>query len=331
MEYRVLSGLTATLLGAYMQSPQLCLAEAIENQSFNQSLDLLCQVNEFSIADSSTIPTPYPAEGPLEQTASLEPWALSSAGQISTFSHIRAGHQAITVYIRSIPILTFIGTEQSEPVQPNPSPSNSLTITDTALIDRVKATATQLEAFRLSNSSASQIAVRWDAHQEDFVISLAEQDLVTIDETTILPNTLQDPALDALQITNRLRYLLGDAPPLETIAGLPRPAPRPAAAPTIAMTLTGVASWYGPGFHGRRSASGEIFNQRAMTAAHRHLPFGTRVRVTNLHNGRQVVVRINDRGPFIHGRIIDLSTGAADTLGMLHSGVAQVKIEVFNN
>lgn len=91
--------------------------------------------------------------------------------------------------------------------------------------------------------------------------------------------------------------------------------------------LEGKASWYGPRFHGRKTASGEIFNQHELTAAHRSLPFGTRVRVTNLKNGRSVVVRINDRGPYAKGRLIDLSRAAAKHLGMLDSGVAQVRLE----
>jgi rare lipoprotein A len=90
----------------------------------------------------------------------------------------------------------------------------------------------------------------------------------------------------------------------------------------------GMASWYGPGFHGRRTASGETFNSSGLTAAHRYLPFGTRVRVTNLRNGRSVVVRINDRGPFSGGRVIDLSRGAAAIIGVFQSGVAPVVLEV---
>jgi rare lipoprotein A len=89
-----------------------------------------------------------------------------------------------------------------------------------------------------------------------------------------------------------------------------------------------MASWYGPGFHGRRTASGETFNSSSLTAAHRYLPFGTKVRVTNLRNGRSVVVRINDRGPFSGGRVIDLSRGAAAIIGVFQSGVAPVVLEV---
>jgi rare lipoprotein A len=93
-------------------------------------------------------------------------------------------------------------------------------------------------------------------------------------------------------------------------------------------TQTGVGSTYGwgDGFHGRRTASGERFNQWALTAASRSLPFGTLVRVTNTRTGRSVVVRINDRGPFTHGRIIDISTAAARQIGM--DGVAPVRVDV---
>jgi rare lipoprotein A len=87
----------------------------------------------------------------------------------------------------------------------------------------------------------------------------------------------------------------------------------------------GMASYYG--YHSK-TASGEMMNPNAMTAAHRTLPFGTRVRVTNTRTGRSVIVRINDRGPFIRGRIIDVSTGAARALGMTGSGVAPVEVDV---
>ncbi|MCL1991381.1 MAG: septal ring lytic transglycosylase RlpA family protein, partial [Spirochaetes bacterium] len=89
----------------------------------------------------------------------------------------------------------------------------------------------------------------------------------------------------------------------------------------------GIASWYGPEFDGRPTASGEIFNSALLTAAHPSLPFGTVVVVTNLHNGRSVQVRINDRGPFVHARIIDVSRAAAQELDMLITGTAPVVVE----
>ena len=95
-----------------------------------------------------------------------------------------------------------------------------------------------------------------------------------------------------------------------------------------ATVATGQASWYGPGFYGNRTASGETLRPGTLTAAHRTLPFGTRVRVTNLWNGRSAVVRINDRGPFHGNRVIDIAHGAAQSLGLTTSGVAQVRLEV---
>jgi rare lipoprotein A len=93
-------------------------------------------------------------------------------------------------------------------------------------------------------------------------------------------------------------------------------------------TASGAASWYGPGFHGRKTASGERFDQNGMTAAHRTLPFGTKVKVTNRRTGKSVVVRINDRGPFHGKRVIDLSRGAAQAVGLLGLGVAPVSLQV---
>jgi rare lipoprotein A len=88
----------------------------------------------------------------------------------------------------------------------------------------------------------------------------------------------------------------------------------------------GLASWYGGSLHGRRTASGERFDQEALTAAHRSLPLGRRVRVTNLENGRSVIITVTDRGPFVRGRIIDLSRGAARRLGFLRAGTARVRV-----
>lgn len=108
------------------------------------------------------------------------------------------------------------------------------------------------------------------------------------------------------------------------------PAPLAQGQQIASAVSVGQASWYGPGFYGNRTASGEVFRPGTLTAAHRTLAFGTRVRVTNLWNGRSTVVRINDRGPFHGGRIIDLAHGAAKELGVTASGVAQVRLEVLD-
>jgi len=107
--------------------------------------------------------------------------------------------------------------------------------------------------------------------------------------------------------------------------------PQPSPPPIEDGVQVGVASWYGPGFDGRRTASGEIYDQDGLTAAHPSLPFGTRVRVTNLDNGRTVEVRITDRGPFAEGRAIDLSRAAARVIAMIGPGVARVRIEVISS
>lgn len=104
--------------------------------------------------------------------------------------------------------------------------------------------------------------------------------------------------------------------------------PVPPDMPSWRAGEVGLASWYGGEFHGRLAASGEVFDQNALTAAHPRLPFGAKVRVINVETGQSVVVRINDRGPFVDNRIIDISRRAASELGFLESGVEKVRVEV---
>ena len=109
-----------------------------------------------------------------------------------------------------------------------------------------------------------------------------------------------------------------------------RPASTPPPVPMRGNVQEGVSSWYGKEFDGRPTASGERFDMHALTAAHRTLPLGTRVRVTNLDSGRQADLTINDRGPFIAGRVLDCSYGAAKELGFAGAGLAKVRIEVIS-
>lgn len=97
------------------------------------------------------------------------------------------------------------------------------------------------------------------------------------------------------------------------------------------FSQVGTASWYGPGFHGKRTANGEKFNQNLMTAAHKELPLNSVVKVTRVSTGKSIMVRINDRGPFHGNRIIDLSFGAAKKLGIVNKGSAKVKVELIKN
>jgi len=98
--------------------------------------------------------------------------------------------------------------------------------------------------------------------------------------------------------------------------------------PSVGRPEVGLASWYGPFHQGLITASGEVYDMRRLTAAHRSLPLGTRLRVTNLENGRVVRVRVNDRGPYVPGRIVDLSREAARALDMIEAGVARVRLDV---
>jgi len=103
-----------------------------------------------------------------------------------------------------------------------------------------------------------------------------------------------------------------------------------APAAPIVQNEEGLASWYGHPFDGRPTSSGEIYNMHDLTAAHRTLPFGTQVRVHDLDNGQDVVIRVNDRGPFVEGRILDLSYEAARQMGMIGAGTARVRLEILN-
>jgi rare lipoprotein A len=267
------------------------------------------------------------------------------------YAHRWGEDPAATLYVRGIPVLTFIDPDdatarsksngfvtpppQAKPIELNASPSSeSLARSNASNYDpvwRATTVAARLNYLSQNNLDANAIAVAWNEDLNAYLISIDGEALVTVDRRTILPDTTRNLTQDALQVTNRLRRLLGNAPPLPMSEIAMRPNPNAAERLTqteVVGQQRGMASWYGPGFHGRRSASGERFDQYAMTAAHRTLPFGTVVRVTNLNNGQSIVVRINDRGPFSRGRIIDLSAAAARKLGMMGSGVAPVQVEV---
>jgi rare lipoprotein A len=273
-------------------------------------------------------------------------------------SHNMDGRSAATLYVREIPVLTFLGSATQS--SPNPSAAhaaNSPADVKVATIEaptaaaipivqsaastpaepvgdyqsdpvwRATAIAAQLNQLYRDHLDASAITANWDAERNCYVIKINDQQLVEINPDTILPDTTNDPAADVLQAANRLRRLLGGAPPLRDVAGRP-PEPQQISLGPVQLNIRGMASWYGPGFSGGRSANGEVFNQNALTAAHRSLPFGTQVRVTNLQNGQSVVVRITDRGPYSGHRVIDLSTAAARAVGMLQAGVAPVSLDV---
>lgn len=267
--------------------------------------------------------------------------------------HEVEGRQAATLYVRDIPVLTFLGARPNSASGTKMGETKASTTAATSAqskaevraeannqndpVWRATEVAAKINQLNRDGADANTITVSWDGASEStkpagdrYAIKVDGSVLVLLDAETILPDTTRDSAQDALQATNRLRRLLGSAPPLREIADLPKAIQKSqqVSLGPVQVRISGWASWYGPGFDGNQSASGEIFNQNAMTAAHRDLPFGTKVRVTNLDNGRAVIVRINDRGPYVHDRIIDLSAGAARTLGLIQSGVAPVRLEV---
>ncbi|MEC4803055.1 MAG: septal ring lytic transglycosylase RlpA family protein [Jaaginema sp. PMC 1079.18] len=265
------------------------------------------------------------------------------------YSHLWGEEPAVTLYVRGIPVLTFIDPEtetarskssgfvtptpQAKPIDLNipAEPEARSRNSNYDPVWRATNVAARLNYLTQNNLDPNAITVGWNENFNAYLISVGDEPLVTIDNRTLLPDTTRDLTHDALQATNRLRRLLGDAPPLDLSQIAVRPEFNTAPVvqtQTIVGQQRGMASWYGPGFHGRRSASGERFNQNALTAAHRTLPFGTQVRVTNLNNGQSTVVRINDRGPFSRGRVIDLSAAAARKIGMMGSGVAPVQLEI---
>lgn len=269
--------------------------------------------------------------------------------KIQTYN-LNSQTQAATLYIRDIPVLTFVGNSTDKASTTSaigskqvkvasmgklPSPEPNSQPADNTPVARATKVAAKLNQLSQEGLNAEEITVRWKSKEnagDRYAVNVNGEELVEINSDTLLADTTKDPALDALQVTNRLRRLLGNAPALTEITGQPQPQIIKQAKQVVAQAVKvgshGMASWYGPGFHGRRSANGERYNQNALTAAHRSLPFGTKVKVTNTRTGRSVVVRITDRGPFIGGRVIDLSAAAARMVGVMQSGVAPVSLEV---
>ncbi|MBE9117852.1 septal ring lytic transglycosylase RlpA family protein [Lusitaniella coriacea LEGE 07157] len=300
---------------------------------------------------STTIPsTLQPLEGG-EPTVAIPQQTTQVIDRATrVYPHQWGERQAATLYLHNIPVLTFLSSAASNESRDKVANGQTATLvsttatqeekntsvarniqTSTNPTERAIAVAHRLSDLNQNDFDAREITVGWNGDRAAYIITASGEEIATIDNKTILPDTTRSLTQDALQATNRLRRLLGNAPPLAVGEIATRPEPSRAAQQAAARVVSrqqGMASWYGPGFHGRRSASGERFNQNAMTAAHRTLPFGTFVRVTNKNNGRSVVVRINDRGPFIRGRIIDLSVGAAKEIDMYSSGVAPVQVEV---
>lgn len=293
----------------------------------------------FGVLSNSRANTPAPttSSAPASETTLVaskvgerQATAPTTTRAIATLHrHEKQGREAITVYLRGLPIVTFMGTHA------NPSagvkvaavgggvPLEQTTLSEAA--QQATILTARLNQLHEQGFDANLVRVRWDNQQQRYRIYADKEHLLTLSSQILVSENQQRSDENALRIANLIRRQLGNAPALTKVEGVKSTV---VALGPIRLQFTGIASWYGPGFHGARTASGERFNQDAMTAAHKTLPFGTRVRVTNLHNGRSVIVRINDRGPFTPGREIDLSRGAAAAIGLIGAGVGPVRIDV---
>ncbi len=309
----------------------------------------------------------------LGETQTNRPRQSDTIAKIHT--HQLAGKPAATLYVRNLPILTFLNDESATQNVPTSNfdvmHGNAKVGTQAAgmpdqnaaqAIQNFKAGSTDKAASADSMTRAAQIAAKLNQMYRDgvaadkiqvvwqpnktakvgqYVVQVDNLPIAAIDAATTYAETTRNAEQDALLVANRLRRLLGDANPIKSVKGKPV-AVATAIVPTetapvsrstqsewsVRKVIRGDASWYGPGFDGNLTASGETFNQQALTAAHPSLAFGTRIRVTNQYNGRSVIVRVNDRGPYAGGRILDLSAGAARKIGLDASGVAPVTLEI---
>jgi rare lipoprotein A len=188
---------------------------------------------------------------------------------------------------------------------------------------RAKQVLNRLEAYLKNDGTYHGLTVGTNGTKQP-IIQLGDAVLLTVDAGTA--NAAGIPAQQLAKLwCKQLRSALGE--PQDLTAQWANTVSKQWVKPLVSQ---GMASWYGPGFHGRHAADGSVYNQYALTAAHKSLPFGTKVKVTNVNNGRSCVVRITDRGPFIAGRVLDVSKAAAATLGMLSSGVARIHLQVLN-
>ena len=293
-------------------------------------------------------------------------------------THKLNGKNAATVYVRGIPVVTYIEAEESpksaqenialdssknksepkgetkknsesvklpsnttnlEPTNSADSPAKSADdssenlLTSSNPIERATAAAALINQLNRDGIDANKIIPAWK--NGNYVIKLGDRAMLRFDQQAVFPTSLQNQTQDVLESANLLRRLLGGASPVLEVVNSPKTkftasSSSSALNSRIVGVMSGMASWYGPGFDGNYSASGEIFNASDLTAAHPSLPFGTLVRVVNMDNNQSVVVRINDRGPYAHGRVIDISTAAANVIGLISSGVAPVRLEVLS-
>lgn len=332
MQKRTFSGLTSALLLI-----GLSLVPASRAEQTQQLPIATADSSESAIPTSET--TVDAATDALKVGSSQTSMSLRAPESVvaKVQAHQHEGRSAATLYVRNLPVLTFVAQQSTKA----PSPANLNAETKlpslSQAIDplnakqdplwRATSIAAVINQLTQSGIQGDDIKVRWDDRQSAPVITSGDRDLLKVDRSIVVKGA-RTSRQATLIAANRLRQAFGAGPlnSLTEIAG----GEIASALQQVVSTTVGMASWYGPGFHGRRTANGERFDQYTLTAAHRTLPFGTLVRVTNMNSGSSVVVRINDRGPFHGNRVIDLSKGAAEVIGLRSSGVAQVRLDILD-
>ena len=333
MNKKFLTGLTTALMTGL--GATALISTSLQGSQASDARDKVEQISE--LLGIGTLGTQQSSDFETNNLVSLGP-VVTDAEKSATPDEMATLHLhqwnyqlAVTLRIRQIPVLTFLGTKADLAAIKGEEDDIDATKIKSKALNHAQAFAKRLNELSQDNKfKAENLTVSLNS-DKSHSIKLNSEELLKLDQEVILPDTTGNQAVDALQATNRLRRLMGDAPPLTAIEN-PSKTPSKesglASVRPVTSRRKGMASWYGPGFHGRLTANGERYNQNGLTAAHKTLPFGTQVRVTNLHNGRSVIVRINDRGPYIHGRVIDLSKGAANVIGLISSGVAPVQLEI---
>jgi rare lipoprotein A len=313
-------------------------ADLVPASSFVQFELKPAQVDFERTTSSSLTPAQHPATAlpqthstpAVDLTATLkvgqpqQPKATAELPPATLYAYRMDGKEVSTVYLRDLPVISFVEhPDMEEPLlrasalvaqlnQLAQGYAGNQTIT----LDWVDPNPGKTPETQASADSTLQLPLH-------YAIKVNQQELLRVNEGVLLVGNEDELVDAALLATNRLRRLLLDAPPIQPPA-LPEQlrqesvtAFNPNWTPVLGKEQEGYASWYS--LHKTR---------HQLTAAHRTLPFGTQVRVTNLDNGRTAVVKINDRGPFIPGRVIDVSVAAAQALGMIQAGVARVRVEV---
>lgn len=302
----VMLGQTSLVATLFAQADSQIPLSSIGNQS--ESLQVASVIQRTGIDTASDAPI-----GGTSKPSSPDIFTIGGGeGKLPTIVQVLPQDDNVTsLFVNGTEILRFEGT-----------------VGEQTAYARVKAIAAKLNRFLVTDTdSLSKIHPALNS-QKQAEIRIGDEVLAAVDSQTAKAAKETQPKL-AFLYANRLRQALGETTlKTQSFPAMNEIAKSESHYKGTGRTQVGMASWYGGCFHGRRAADGSRFNMNALTAAHRTLPFGTVVKVVNQRTHKSCFVKITDRGPYAHGRIIDLSRGAAKAIGMLGSGVARVSLEV---